>query len=45
MEYFLPALILLIADFLIKKDVYQLTTATSEGTMVAYNIIKDWKSK
>jgi len=29
----------------IKKDIYQLTTAASEGTQVAYNIIKDWKSK
>lgn len=29
---------------IIKKDVYQLTTATSEGTLVAYNIIKDLKS-
>ena len=30
---------------IIKKDVYQLTTAVSEGTLVAYNIIKDWKNK
>jgi len=29
----------------IKKNVYQLTTAASEGTVVAYKIIKDWKCK
>ena len=28
----------------IKKDIYQLTTAASEGTQVAYSIINDWKS-
>lgn len=29
----------------IKKEVYQLTTATGEGTMVAHKIIKEWKNK
>lgn len=29
----------------IKKEVYQLTTAVGEGTMVAYRIIEDWKNR